>query len=27
MTVRLPANIAPLFFQRVKVGTPVKIGD
>lgn len=27
VTVRLPANIAPLFFQRVKVGTPVKIGD
>lgn len=25
--VRLPADIAPLFFQRVKAGTPVKIGD
>ena len=25
--IRLPADIAPLFFQRVKVGTPVKIGD
>ncbi|MFM8789728.1 MAG: L,D-transpeptidase [Chthoniobacterales bacterium] len=25
--VWLPADIAPLFFQRVKVGTPVKIGD
>lgn len=25
--VRLPADIAPLFFQRVKVGTPVRIGD
>jgi len=25
--VRLPADIAPLFFQRVKVGTPVKIVD
>lgn len=27
MGVRLPADIAPLFFQRVKIGTPVKIGD
>lgn len=25
--VWLPADIAPLFFQRVKVGTPVRIGD
>lgn len=25
--VWLPADIAPLFFQRVQVGTPVKIGD
>ena len=25
--VILPVDIAPLFFQRVKVGTPVKIGD
>lgn len=25
--VRLPADIAPLFFQRVQAGTPVKIGD
>jgi hypothetical protein len=25
--VRLPADIAPLFFQRVNAGTPVKIGD
>ncbi|MEI7864884.1 MAG: L,D-transpeptidase family protein [Chthoniobacterales bacterium] len=25
--VRLPTDIAPLFFQRVKVGTPVKIAD
>lgn len=25
--VRLPADVAPLFFQRVKVGTPVKIAD
>lgn len=25
--VRLPTDIAPLFFQRVKVGTPVKITD
>lgn len=25
--IRLPADIAPLFFQRVKVGTPVVIGD
>jgi len=25
--IRLPSDIAPLFFQRVKVGTPVKIGD
>lgn len=25
--VWLPADIAPLFFQRVAVGTPVKIGD
>jgi len=27
LCVRLPADIAPLFFQRVKLGTPVKIGD
>ena len=27
VAVWLPADIAPLFFQRVKVGTPVKIGD
>lgn len=27
LSVRLPPDIAPLFFQRVKVGTPVKIGD
>ncbi|MGA1124724.1 MAG: L,D-transpeptidase [Chthoniobacterales bacterium] len=26
-SVRLPADIAPLFFQRVKEGTPVSIGD
>ena len=26
-SVWLPSDIAPLFFQRVKVGTPVKIGD
>lgn len=25
--IRLPVDIAPLFFQRVKIGTPVKIGD
>lgn len=25
--VWLPADIAPLFFQRAKVGTPVRIGD
>lgn len=27
VAVWLPADIAPLFFQRVKVGTPVRIGD
>lgn len=27
LCIRLPADIAPLFFQRVKVGTPVVIGD
>lgn len=26
-SVWLPSDIAPLFFQRVKVGTPVRIGD
>lgn len=26
-TVRLPPDIAPLFFQRVQVGTPVRIED
>ncbi len=26
-TVRLPADIAPLIFQRVKIGTPVKIEE
>jgi hypothetical protein len=25
--VRLPPDIAPLFFQRVQAGTPVKIED